>query len=114
MNKDKTVTKQELRQLESEAILKSEKGDKPYRKKYRKTFKLVTCSDCGTFQDLRLIRTKRESSFRTAIYMDKFGIQRGHKKLRNNIAIKDDNGNKIYLCSECFEKRRKMKKDVSK
>lgn len=97
MDKDKTVTKEELRQLESEAIEKSEKGDKPYRKKYRKSFTLVTCYDCSTFQNLRLISVKKESSFKRG----------GHKKNRNPVPIKDNDGNSVYLCPRCIEKRAK-------
>ena len=105
MNKDneqvKTLegqpTQQQIKQAEDTAILKSEKGDKPYRKVYRPVGSVVTCYDCSVFQDLRLITTERESGFKKAT----------HKKNRNRVAVLNQEGGKVYLCTRCIEKRAK-------
>lgn len=92
-----TLEQQKL--IESMAIEKSEKGDKHYRKKYRKTATPITCIDCGViFSTLRTLpEPQPQSSFKRA----------GHKKLRNKKVLKDPSGNTVYMCNACIEKRAK-------
>ncbi len=94
-NEKQTITSEEITQLENTAIESSTHGDKPYRKKYRQGFTLVTCYDCGKFQNLRLITEERKSSFKRA----------GHKKNRNRVPLLTPNGNKVYLDTACLIKR---------
>ena len=99
MNKKEELTGQptlgQQKVIESEAIEKSEKGDKSYRKVYRPIGNLVTCYDCGVFQDLRLVTDERKYSFKRA----------GHKKNRNRVAILDNEGNHVHMCMSCIKKR---------
>lgn len=46
------VYSEEHQKLEENAIIKYEKGVKPYRKKYTKTFKQVQCQNCGSVYNL--------------------------------------------------------------
>ena len=94
------LSKNEIIELENSAIESSTYGDKPYRKKNRQGFDLVTCHDCGKFQNLILITEERQSSFKRA----------GHKKNRNRIPLLTPNGNKVYLDKECLVKRIKESK----
>ena len=95
---NKMLTNTEIRQLESKAIDKVEKGDKPYRKAYKKSFKQVTCYDCGDFQNLRLITSSEsKSSFKRTT----------HKKNRNKLPLLSPDGSKVYMCPECIKKRAK-------
>ena len=95
-----TITSEEIKKLEENAIESSTHGDKPYRKKYRQGFDLVTCHDCGKFQNLILITEERKSSFKRAT----------HKKNRNRIPLLTPDGNKVYLDKECLIKRVKQSK----
>ena len=97
-----TITSEEITQLENTAIESSTHGDKPYRKKYRQGFDLVTCHDCGKFQNLILITEERKSSFKRA----------GHKKNRNRVPLLTPDGNKVYLDKECLIKRIKKSKSA--
>ena len=99
-NEKQTISSEEITQLENTAIESSVKGDKPYRKKYRQGFDLVTCHDCGKFQNLILITEERKSSFKRAT----------HKKNRNRIPLLTPGGNKVYLDKECLIKRVKASK----
>ena len=95
MKEKEQLTKNEIIELENTAIESSTYGDKPYRKKNRQGFDLVTCHDCGKFQNLILITEERKSSFKRA----------GHKKNRNRVPLLTPNGNKVYLDKECLIKR---------
>ena len=97
---EKQITQEEITQLENSAIESSISGDKPYRKKYRQGFTLVTCHDCGKSQNLILITEERKSSFKRA----------GHKKNRNRVPLLTPSGNKVYLDKECLVKRVKASK----
>ena len=96
------ISKEEITQLENSAIESSTHGDKPYRKKYRQGFDLVTCHDCDKFQNLILITEERKSSFKRA----------GHKKNRNRVPLLTPDGNKVYLDRECINKRIKKAKSA--
>ena len=92
-----TLEQQKL--IESMAIEKSEKGDRDYRKKYRKTAGPVSCIDCGKiYTTLRTLpEPQSQSSFKRP----------GSKYNRNRKVLKDNNGNVVYMCNACIEKRAK-------
>lgn len=96
-----TVDNTEIRELENQAVDSFMKGDKPYRKKFRKTFTQVRCRDCGETDGLILITNERESSFKRA----------GHKKNRNRVPLLDNSGNKVYLDKACIMKRVKKARE---
>lgn len=98
----RVLSKEDIKQLENIAVEKSEHGDKPYRKKYVQGFDLVTCHDCGKFQNLILITDERKNSFKRS----------SHKKNRNRVALLDSKGNKVYLDRECIQKRIKKSKET--
>src|SRR5574344_108696 len=96
-----TVSNTEIRELENQAVDSFMKGDKPYRKVFRKTFTQVRCRDCGETDRLILITNEKESSFKKP----------NHKSNRNRIPLLDNSGNKIYLCKECIIKRVKKARE---
>ena len=96
MEQQEKVTKEEIKQLEDNAI---EKYEAP-----NKTGMQVTCYDCKTSDNLVLLTIKRPV--------------RAHKvspkKNRNRIPMLDKAGNKIYFCNSCLVKRVKKAKELFK
>jgi len=89
-----TITSEEIRELEENAV---EKFEAP-----NKTGKNITCHDCGKFYGLYLITEERPTrKFRTS-----------SKKNRNRVPLLTPDGNKVYLDIECINKRVKNSKSA--
>ena len=89
-----------IQEIESNAEIVDSymKGDKPYRKVPRNFVKPVLCYDCKNTHNLFLIPDNiQPSSFKRV----------GHKKNRDKLPLLDKNGNKVYLCGSCIQKRAK-------
>ena len=95
----KQPSKEEIKLMESQAIDKSEHGDRSYRKKYRKTYTSVTCASCGVFYNLRTVPQAIQDTFK----------REGHKKNRNPKALQHESKT-VYLCKDCYDKVEKQAK----
>ena len=96
MEQQEKVTKEEIKQLEDNAI---EKYEAPTKKGTQ-----VTCYDCKNSENLVLLTIKRpQRTYKVS-----------PKKNKNRIPMLDKAGNKIYFCNSCLVKRAKKAKELSK